>query len=252
MTQGFFSFFQSPPTSISVPIYPPYYEIRDKKENLVGCISGTHHKLDRNVQFEPAPLMQKCFDRATTLFVETDKDAVKEIIKRKLLRQGNSAQVIDKHFLEIELQDSSIDKEWEKKAKAQQKPIQGLETPKDAIKAATKIAIEETQTPAKQQEKCLRWTSDFLQGSDVKIQEYFQHCFINQKTTLKEFSIRNEVMASGIHQSIQSGNTSFTAIGFGHCLGKKGVPQILKEQYGFDVREIKPNPPSLVHIPTDS
>lgn len=251
MIQGFFSLFQKPSTSISVPIHPPYYEIRDKIGNLAGCISGTHHNLAPNAQFEPAPTMQKCFDRATTLLVETDKTAVKEIMRRKLLQQGTSAQIINEHFHQADLKDNSIDRAWEKKAKTEHKPIKGLESPKDAFRAAMKIAIEETQTPEKQQEKCLKWTSDFLQGSDVKTQDYFQNCFINKKRTLPEFFDRNEVMASGINKTIQSGSLPFTAIGFGHCLGEKGVPQILKKRYGFDVREIKPNPPSLVQVPTN-
>ncbi len=60
---------------------------------------------------------------------------------------------------------------------------------------------------------------------------------------------RNAIMASGIHHAIQRRTApTFVTVGFGHCLGEKGVPQILKAQYGWDVKEIKPNPPSQVHV----
>ena len=248
MIGSFFSYFRSQPPSISVPVYPPYYEIYDKKGSLVGCLSGAHHRIAPNGRFEPAPIMQTCFDRATTLLVEADKEAVTNILRRELIQGGALKQDIDEHFQKNAQAENGIDAEWEKRAKAQQKPIQGLESPVKAINAAIKIMHEEEITPREQAQQCRNWTQDFLTGSDVKTQDYFHYCFINPRKTIPEFIERNEIMAFGIHQAVQSGNLSFATVGFGHCLGKKGVPQILKDRYGLDVKEIKPKPPAHVRL----
>jgi len=240
------SFFQ--PSSI--PVYPPYYEISDKNGKLVGCLSGTHHELAPNTRFEPAPAMQKCLTQSTTLLVEADKEAIKKIVRRSLLQEGFSARSIDESFREAERKENSMDIEWEKRAKLLGKPIKGLESPINALNAAIKIAQENEITPEKERAQCSQWMNSFLIGYPVKTKDYFQHCFIDKDRTIKEFIVRNEVMASGIDHSIRTRQLPFIAVGLGHCLGDRGVPQLLRERYGWNVREIDPEPSSFVHTST--
>src|SRR5437879_2937176 len=137
MINTFLSFFRNPPpkpTEVQVPVYPPYYEVIDREGNQIACISGAHHDLAPNAQFTPAPVMQKCFDRATKLFVEVNKESAKQELRRRMIQQGISSQSIDEHFQQVESEANGIDKEWEDLAKAESKPIKGLESPRDALK----------------------------------------------------------------------------------------------------------------------
>ncbi len=129
-------------TTVSIPVYPPYYEISDKSGNLLGCISGTHHHLSPNAHFEPAPSMLKCFDRATTIIVESDKEAAKEELKKQWLRQGVPLVKINEHFKKAD-SINSIDMVWERRAKMQNKKIKGLESTLSSLQTAAKVHQED-------------------------------------------------------------------------------------------------------------
>lgn len=193
--------------------------------------------------------MQKCFDRAMTFLVEADMEATKKELKTRLLNQGVPLATIEESFKKADSV-NSIDMVWEKRAKMQGKKVKGLESPAAAIQAAAKIKQEENSTTPEQAQQCLLWTNALLTGADVNERDYFRLCFIHEKSK-KEFVTRNEIMAAGIEKAIQEKKPFFVAIGFGHCLDKNGVPQILKRLYDRDVKQVIPNPPSQVHLPKE-
>ncbi len=270
MSNNFFNYFSSKPSHITQNAYLPYYELIDKNGNLVGCIAGTHHQMVPGVRFEPSPRMEKCWGQATQLLTESSKKEEMEILRSKLkLSEEDLEKVYQTRKEKEEKKHNSIDSEWKRRAKIKNIPVKGLESAKEGLLACQLTKIENAITAQDGQEKaCQIWTHYFVNEQKGKQEEFFHHCFMRSDTEalvstqtgtrivtkedlLENFFGRNEKMASRISHEIQRKERPFIAIGLGHCLGEKGVPEILKAKYGLIVKEVTSESPTKIHIPVD-